>query len=156
MSIVNSYKYLEFLLDEHLDFVQGVDVLGSSAGRAISSVIAKFKHLRNVGFTTYTTLYNCCVKPILVYSAAVWKDKKYIKHNKVFNRAIRYFLGLPRTAPIVGMCGGMGWIAPAYSISLNRLRLWNRLCAMHPDRLRKRIFEWDWLKKNNNYSGRDR
>ena len=154
-SVVNSYKYLGFSLDEHLDFVQGVDVLSSSAGRALSSVIAKFKDLRNVGFTTYTKLYNCCVKPILEYSSAVWKDKKYIEHIKVFNhvnRAIRYFLGLPRTAPIVGMCGDMGWIAPAYSLSLNRLRLWNKLCAMHPDRLTKRIFEWDWLKKNNNWS----
>ena len=120
------------------------------AGRALSSVIAKFKHLRNVGFTTYTKLYNCCVKPILEYSSAVWKDKKYIEHIKVFSRAIRYFLGLPRTAPIDGMCGDMGWIAPAYSLSLNRLRLWNKLCAMHPDRLTKQIFEWDWLKKNNN------
>ena len=61
LSIVNSYKYLGFLLDEHLDFVQGVDVLGSSAGRALSSVIAKCKHLRNLGFTTYTKLYSCCV-----------------------------------------------------------------------------------------------
>ena len=82
----------------------------------------------------------------------MWKDKKYIEQIKVFNRAIRYFLGLTRTAPIVGMCGDMGWIAPAYSLSLNRLRLWNKLCAMHPDRLTKRIFEWDWLKKNSNWS----
>ena len=101
LSIVNSYKYLGFLLDEHLDFVQGVDVLGSSAGRALSSVIAKFKHLRNVGFTTYTKLYNCCATPILEYSSAVWKDKKYIEHIKVFNRAIRYFLGLPSTARLL-------------------------------------------------------
>ena len=108
LSVVNSYKYLGFLLDEHLYFVQGVDVLSSSAGRALSTVIAKFKHLRNVGFTTYTKLYNCCVKLILGLSSAVWKDKKYIEHIKVFNRAIRYFLGLPRTAPIVGMCGDMG------------------------------------------------
>ena len=94
MSIVNSYKYLEFLFDEHLDFVQGVDVLSSSAGRALSSVMAKFGHLRNVDFTTYTKLYNCYVKPILEYSSAVWKDEKYIKHIKVFNRTIRYFIGL--------------------------------------------------------------
>ena len=49
--------------------------------------IAKLKHLRNLGFTTYTKLYNCCVKPILEYSTAVWKDKKYIEHIKVYNRA---------------------------------------------------------------------
>ena len=50
---------------------------------ALTSVIAKFKHLRNVGFTTYTKLYNCCVKPILEYSSVVWKDKKYIEQIKV-------------------------------------------------------------------------
>ena len=48
--------------------------------------------------------------------------------------------------------GGMGWIAPALSLSLNRLRLWNKLGEMHPDRLTKQIFEWDWLKKYNNWS----
>ena len=49
------------------------------------------------------------------------------------------------------MCGDMAWIEPVYSISSNRLRLWNRFCAMHPDRLTKRIFEWDWPNKNNNW-----
>ena len=28
----------------------------------------------------------------------------------------------------------------------------DRLCAIHPDRLTKQIFEWDWLKKDNNWS----
>ena len=50
------------------------------------------------------------------------------------------------------LCGGMGWIAPALSLSSNRLRLWNRLCEMHPNRLTKQIIEWDWLKKYNNWS----
>ena len=82
LSTVSSYKYFGFLLDEHFDFVQGVDVLSSSAGRALSSVIAKFKHLRNVGFTTYTKQHNCCVKPILEYSSAVWQYKKYAERIK--------------------------------------------------------------------------
>ena len=67
LSTVSSYKYFEFLLDEHFDFVQGVDVLSSSAGRALSSVIAK---------------HNCCVKPILEYSSAVLQYKKYIERIK--------------------------------------------------------------------------
>ena len=62
--------------------INTVDVLSSSAGRALSSVIAKFKHLRNVGFITYTKLHNCCVKPILEYSSAVWQYKKYIERTK--------------------------------------------------------------------------
>ena len=45
---------------------------------------------------------------------------------------------------------------------VHRLRRWPNIiqhwfkviqCSiLHPDRLTKRIFEWDWLKKNNNWS----
>ena len=149
---LNNYKYLGVLLDEHLNFAKGVEELCHSAGRALGSVIGKFKRLRNVGFNTYTNLYNACVRPIIEYSSAIWKDKRYTECNKIFNRAIRYLLGLPRNTPIGGMHGDMGWITPKYNIYLNKIRLWNRFSSMHPDRLAKCVFEWDWLKRNNNWS----
>ena len=46
----------------------------------------------------------------------------------------------------------MGWITPGYNIHLHKVRLWNKLTSMHPDRLTKNIFEWDWLKRYNNWS----
>ena len=87
LTTVSTYKYLGVLLDEELCH---------SAGRALGTIIGKIKTLRNVGYNTYTTLYNACVRPILEYSSAIWKNKRYTECNKIFNRAIRYFWGLPK------------------------------------------------------------
>ena len=46
----------------------------------------------------------------------------------------------------------MGWLIPGYNIYLHKVRLWNKLTSMHPDRLTKNIFERDWLKRYNNWS----
>ena len=46
----------------------------------------------------------------------------------------------------------MGWLTPCYNIYLHKVRLWNKLTSMHLDRLIKNIFEWDWLKRYNNWS----
>ena len=51
------------------------------------------------------------------------------------------------------MSGEMGWIAPTYSLSLNRLRLWECFMCYAPRSTHKtNIFEWDWLKKDNHWS----
>lgn len=66
-----------------------------------------------------TKLYGSCVRPILEYCSAILKEKKYVECNTVFNRAIRYFLGLSRTALVMGMHGDMGWVTPKYNLWLN-------------------------------------
>ena len=136
LATVSTYKYLGVLLDEHLNFDKAVEELCHSAGCALGTIIGKFKTLRNVGYNTYTTLYNACVRPILEYSSAIWEDKRYTECNTIFNRAIRYFLRLPKNTPTRGLHGDMGW--------LNKVRLWNKLTSMHPDGLIKNIFESDW------------
>ena len=149
---VSTYDYLGVLLDEHLNFDKAVEDLCHSAGRALGTIIGKFKTLQNVGHNTYTTLYNACVRPILEYSSAIWKDKRYTECNKIFNKAIRYFYGLPKNTPTGGLHRDMGWLTPGYNIYLHKVRLWNKLTSMHPDRFIKNIFEWDWLKRYNNWS----
>ena len=63
LTTVSTYKYLGVLLDEHLNFDKTVEELCHSAGRSLGTIIGKFKTLRNVGYNTYTTLYNACVRP---------------------------------------------------------------------------------------------
>ena len=152
LTTVSTYKYLGGLLDEHLNFDKAVEEFCHSAGRALGTIIGKFKTLRNVGYNTYTTLYNACVRPILQYSSAIWKDKRYTECNTIVNRAIRYFLGLPKNTTTGGLHGNMSWLTPGYNIYLHKVRLWNKLTSMHPNRLIKTIFEWDWLKRYTNWS----
>ena len=46
----------------------------------------------------------------------------------------------------------MGWLSPKYTRILCKVRLWNRLVQMDSSRLTKKIFEWDWLIRRNNWS----
>ena len=71
LSYVPKYKYLGIIMDEHLLYNSTVEVLANSAGRALGGVISKLSMLKDLGFKTYTTLYNNCVAPIIDYCAAV-------------------------------------------------------------------------------------
>ena len=45
LEIVDSYKYLGIMLNEHLNFNVSADVLASAGGRALGSIITKFRNL---------------------------------------------------------------------------------------------------------------
>ena len=96
---VSSYKYLGLILDEFLLYYMAVETLCSSAGRALGAGISKSRSLRNFGYKTYTKLFNSCVTPIYEYGATIWKEKKYPRCNNIFNRALRFFLSVPRSTP---------------------------------------------------------
>ena len=61
---------------------------------------------------------------------------------------MRYFLGVHRFAPVAGMIRELGWIRPYLERYVCILRLWNRLIAMHADRITKEIFRWALDAKN--------
>ncbi len=64
------------------------------AGRALGAIISKFKCLKNVGFNTFSKMYQAIVVPIVDYSSSVWGYVNYDFCVKVQYRTIRYFLGV--------------------------------------------------------------
>ena len=58
IEIVSQYKYLGITLHEYLDFKFTMDELSDAAGRALGAVIAKTKHLKDIGYNTYTKLFD--------------------------------------------------------------------------------------------------
>ena len=67
IEIVDKYKYLGIFLDEFLDFKCTTYTLSVAAGRALGSIISKFRSLKNVGFETFSQLYHSGVVPIMNY-----------------------------------------------------------------------------------------
>ncbi len=49
LNIVDRYKYLCTILNEHLDFSVTSSVLSGAAGRALGAVISKFKGFKKCG-----------------------------------------------------------------------------------------------------------
>ena len=147
LNYTNCYKYLGFYLDEHMHFIKGTTVLTESANRALGGVIAKTKNLRDIGFSTYSKLYQACVCPVIDYVAGVWGFKHYAKSESVHNRAMRYFLGVHKFTPTLAIMGDMGWEPNEVRWSVHMVRLWNRILGLNPNRIVRKIFEWDILIK---------
>ena len=57
LSVVDSYKYLGVYLDEYLTFTKTTDILATAGGRALGSMINKFKTLSDMGHSTYSKKY---------------------------------------------------------------------------------------------------
>ena len=143
VEVVTSYKYLGIIMDEHLTFNQCIETLSSSAGRALSGIISKRKFVKDLGFKTYTQLFNSGVVPILEYGSGVWGGNPAKPCQVIQNKALRYFLGVHRFAPTAAIHSETGWMNAKYRRQICIIRLWNRLISMNDDRLTKKIFHWD-------------
>jgi hypothetical protein len=143
LETVNSYKYLGIYLDEHLTFSDAMDSLGTGGGRALGAINSRFKCLKNMGFKTYTKLFDSCVLPILTYGSGVWGLSCSSTIQSVQNRAMRFFLGTHKFTPTLGLFGDMGWFPVTTYHKIEKIRLWNRFMNMPNHRLTKRIFNWN-------------
>lgn len=152
LETVRQYKYLGVVLDEYMTFDKCANVLGSSAGRALGGVIAKFREMKNVGGKTFTKMFEAAVVPVCDYASGVWGFKDFSCMNNVQNRSIRYFLGVHRFAPNGAIQGDMGWMPSKYRRFCNIMLLWNRLLKIEDTRLTKKIFLYDYNSCKNNWS----
>ena len=144
VNIVPEYKYLGVVLDEHLSYKPATKLLASAGGRALGSIIYKFKSFKDIGYDTYTKLFDSCVSPILEYGAGIWAPhKKFPDIDNVSLRACRYYLGVHKYAPIPGIIGDMGWVPNTVRRQVASCRFWNRLIRMDDTRLTKNVFKYD-------------
>ena len=143
LEIVENYKYLGTFFDEYLTFTKATEVLNAAANRALGGMINKFRSMRDMGYKTYSKLYESMVCPVMDYGSAIWGMKNYDKLEQVHHRAIRFFTGVHRLCPIPGYVGDMGWIDNVSRWKIERIRLWNRLIDTENERLVKKIFAWD-------------
>ncbi len=143
LEIVDSYKYLGVFFDRYLTFNTAAEVLGDAAGRALGGMINKYKSMKEMGYTTYTKLFDSLVARVMDYGSAIWGSKTFDNLDQVQYRAIRFFTGVHRLCPVSGLIGDMGWTSNRERWKVEALRLWNRLIALNDDRLVKRVLEWD-------------
>ena len=65
---------------------------------------------------------------------------------------MRFFLGVHKYAPILGLHGEMGWVSLSVQRRVSMARFWNRLINMENTRLAKIIFLCDYQLHTNNWS----
>ena len=67
----------------------------------------------------------------------------YPKIDGVQNRAIRFFCGAPRTAPLLSLTGDISWVPSVVRRDVETLRFYNQITEMSNDRLTHALMEWD-------------
>jgi hypothetical protein len=152
LETVHQYKYLGVILNEHLDYNVTADILAGAAGRALGAILTKFKLLNNMGYNTYSRLYDSCVVPILDYAAGVWGYGRYKECDKVQMRAQRFYLGVHKFAPNCAVSGDMGYRTTLHRRKLEMIRLWNRVIKLQIYRIPKKILLWELALGNNNWT----
>ena len=144
LETVEKYKYLGIVLTELLDYNVTIDHLVNSASRALGSVIGKTKSNQYLGYASYTKLFDSLVCPILDYGSGVWNTGLNCKKlDQIQNRAIRYYLGVPRTSPIAGIEGMMGWTPGIVRRDLESLCFYNQVIKLPDTRLPKILYDMD-------------
>ena len=92
LTLVSEYKYFDVIFDEFIKVDKSSKTVADSGGRALGALWAKFKGMRDVGFNTYTTLYNTGVVSVLDYDNAIWGFQNTNQCEILQTKTIRYFL----------------------------------------------------------------
>ena len=145
LDIVKEYKYLGVNLNYYLDSAFSSELLAKAASRSLGQMINKTRNNYDLGYHSYTKLYNCTVVPILDYSIGAWgtgaKGNPHKKLDQVQNRAMRYFCGVPRSTPLAGLIGDMGWSPGVVRRDVESLRMYNQLVRMNKTCITRQIFD---------------
>ncbi len=66
-----------------------------ATGRALGSIISKFKLFKNVGFESFSKLYHSRVVLVMDYCSGIWGYKNLEMCQKIQQRALRFYFGSP-------------------------------------------------------------
>ena len=67
-----SYKYLGVFIEEYLDINYTVDNLANAGSQALGQIIGKTRCNYDLGYGSFSTLFNSCVVSVLDYGSGAW------------------------------------------------------------------------------------
>ena len=152
LAFVSNYKYLGYIINEHLSHKTTVDALTTSGNRAFGRIVNIFRSMGNMGYKSYTTLYNTYVMPILNYAAGVWGYQEQAEPQILQNRIERYYLGVNKFTPNAPTRLEMDYMDIKFKRWTEMICYKNRLAKMDQDRLPVKVYRWDKSLKRNGWA----
>ena len=141
IDVVHQYKYLGVIFDDKLDFKAQLDCSQSKGMKALFDLRSKGRRLGGFSYMLFQELYHVCVESVTDYGLGVWGASlgKSIS-ERCYYSALRMFLGLPKRCALSALEQESKWLPIRYRLQIEILRLYNRFCAMPPERITKRMF----------------
>ena len=143
LKYVPDYKYLGFIINQHLSPKTTVDTLTSAASRSFGRIVTIFKKMGNMGYKSYLTLFKTYVLPIMNYAAGVWGYAEQNEPQVLLNRILRFYLGVNKFTPNPAVKLEMDIMDVKMYRWIELVRIKNRLCDMDEGRLPVRVLKWE-------------
>ena len=99
LKYVPDYKYLGYLINQHLPPKTTVDTLTAVACRSFGRIVTILKGMGNMGYKSYLTSSQTYVLPIMNYAAGVWGYTELNEPQALLNRILRFYLGVNKFTP---------------------------------------------------------
>ena len=114
-----------------------------SAGRALSSVVTKMIKNKGLPYSVYSILYHTCITSISQYGSEVFGYNSYDSFFKLYLRAARSFLGLPKSVTSFGVVSELDWLLPQSQTQIKMIQYLGRIFRTSNERLMVKVFNWD-------------
>ena len=140
IEIVNSYKYLGYTFTTKLSTEIA---LAEFAGRAKGKVISIFKALYKIGkvdISIFFHLFDCQVKPMILYASEIWGNNAQYTLEKVHMFAARKLLGVNAKTPRQLIYGELNRHPIEIDSKINTLKYWLKLQEMEDNRIPKQAY----------------
>ena len=137
------YKYLGITINQHLNFELISNAQTEPASRALFAVLTKM--IKNNGFPLkiYELLYNSCVTSISDYGHEVIGFHQYPAIEKLHSKALRFYLGTGKTAPLCGLRSEMSWPEPRSRTQARMFGYYLHLRDLPDDQITKKVVLFD-------------
>ena len=151
LAICNEYKYLGVILNCHLNLNNTIETIAKAGSQALGGLIGKTKNNIDLGFASYTKLFNTMVTPVLDYRVGAWGTGRVCKRlDQVQYRVMQYYCGAPKTTSISAMEGDFAWTPGPVRRDMATIRIYNNIIGMPSNRITRLVYELD---KTNFYVG---
>jgi len=140
IEVVNSYKYLGFLLTTKLSADCACE---EYVGKAKGKVLDLMKTMWSLGYfdaSFFFQLFDAQVKPMLLYAAEIWGTAKLSIIETAHMFACKRLLGLSDKTPNQFIYGDTGRYSLYIDSCLASLRYWLKLTYMPDDRFPKQAY----------------
>ena len=109
LQYTSNYKYLGCWINDFANHEKTVEALTAAESQSFGRIVNVFKRMGDMGYETYTTLYENYFLPVADYAAGVWGFKMFQAPQILQNWIQKFFLGVHRFAPVPAMWTEMDW-----------------------------------------------
>ena len=137
VKVVESYKYLGCIVNEHIDCREMVKEKAKVGRGALSAWLWRCRaSMGEVGGKTFVKLMEALVESVLMYGAEVWGSCRQLECiEQVQLRGYRIFLGVGRLHPKTSLHIEMGMLSLRWEAKRRTIEFWHRVMTMGEERL---------------------